>query len=118
MTDLTLISLFFWRAGPSIPTSPLQVSTSYSVQVSFSEGPRLFFCQLCDFVDAVQELELKLAKWVAQTPSLTEQPAVGTVCAARFSADEQWYRAVVLDTCDPKSCKVRSNWRDTGLVVE
>lgn len=69
----------------------------YGVIVSFIEGCKKFFVQLKEHSDALSKLMNVLATNCGNAQPLirTEE---GTPCVAFYSADEQWYRAVVISS--------------------
>lgn len=67
--------------------------------MSHIDTPNEFYVQLLDSLDDIEELQVMLQEKVLEMPTL-ETPTAGMLCAAPYSADQEWYRAEILDADD------------------
>lgn len=68
-----------------------------SVQVSHIDSPGQFYVQLSTDLDAIDALQANLQVEIEQLADV-EVATAGVLCAAMYSANQEWYRAQVLDT--------------------
>ncbi|XP_043911468.1 tudor domain-containing protein 1 [Protopterus annectens] len=69
----------------------------FSAVVAHVQSPEYFFCQMMENGTHLAELQAALAEHCTKTPSNPEfRPAVGALCCAMFTGDNQWYRASVI----------------------
>lgn len=68
----------------------------HSVYVSAVENPSLFFIQLQASEESLEELRQKINSGVNKVDVEDTEIAVGSFCVAKFSEDDQWYRARVM----------------------
>ncbi|XP_063535748.1 maternal protein tudor-like isoform X2 [Cydia strobilella] len=66
------------------------------VYISHIDSPGHFWLQMADKVDKIDEIQAELAA-AADTYEDLQAREVGTLCVAKYSADDLWYRAEVLD---------------------
>lgn len=79
----------------AIPASePCDSSTQ--VTITHIDSPGEFYVQLVVNEDCIFTLQADLQEKVVSLPDL-ETTEIGALCAAKYSVDEQWYRAEVLD---------------------
>lgn len=67
-----------------------------SIAITHVDSPSEFYVQLVANEKAIEDLQADLQERVSALPEL-EGADVGVLCAAKYSVDEQWYRAEVLD---------------------
>lgn len=67
------------------------------VYISHIDTPGHFWLQMVDKVDKIEEIQAELQ---ANAESYTdiENRELGTLCIAKYLADDQWYRAEILDS--------------------
>lgn len=100
--------------GPSFPvdwkTVVLPVNETFQPCIAAVLNPSLFYLfgpkQVGE--EQVKEMMLQLAEYcnsqVSQpSTSALDKPVVGAACCARFTADNNWYRAVVLEVYDQEA---------------
>ncbi|XP_049859923.1 tudor domain-containing 6-like isoform X2 [Schistocerca gregaria] len=68
-----------------------------SVYVTHVESPSSFWVQLGSNLDEIEKLRNMLQKHANTTDSMKTLPEIGMLCAAQYSEDASWYRAVVMD---------------------
>lgn len=66
------------------------------VYVSHIDSPGQFWLQMSDKIDAIEEIQAELQA-NASTYADLENREIGVLCVAKFTADELWYRAEILD---------------------
>ena len=87
-------------AHPSVAIPPAcpTLNTPLSCSVTHVNSPSEFYCQLMSSAETVDDLLNSLYAHYAEVEGggvLLENPAVGLLCAAKFSADGSWYRAEI-----------------------
>lgn len=89
-----------------LPTSTL--TNGAQVMVSHVENPSSLWLQLGvqKTVDALNTLQQILLSPVEVQP-LSTLPSLGSLCVAKFSEDDCWYRALVLEQLDSQQIRVR-----------
>ncbi|XP_046995747.1 uncharacterized protein LOC124607457 isoform X1 [Schistocerca americana] len=68
-----------------------------SVYVTHVESPSSFWVQLGSNLDEIEKLRNMLQKHANTADSMKTLPEIGMLCAAQYSEDASWYRAVVMD---------------------
>lgn len=66
------------------------------VYISHIDTPGHFWLQMLDKVDNIEEIQAELQTNANSYPDI-ENREMGTPCIAKYLADEQWYRAEILD---------------------
>ncbi|XP_064177328.1 tudor domain-containing protein 1 isoform X4 [Anguilla rostrata] len=82
-----------------LPPEPLTqgLGDSFSAMVTHVQCPSELICQKVENASVIQEMQLKLREYCAQTAASEDfRPAPGSVCCSQFTEDHQWYRATVL----------------------
>lgn len=72
-------------------------SGSTQVYISHIDTPGHFWLQMADKVDKIEEIQAELQANANNYPDI-ESRDMGTLCVAKYLADDQWYRAVILDS--------------------
>ncbi|XP_037971215.2 maternal protein tudor isoform X2 [Plutella xylostella] len=67
-----------------------------SVYISHIDTPGQFWLQMSDKIDAIEEIQAELQEKAASFADV-ENRELGTLCIAKYLADDQWYRAEILD---------------------
>lgn len=67
------------------------------VYISHIDTPGHFWLQMLDKVEKIDEIQAEL-QTNAETYADIENRELGTLCAAKYLADDQWYRAEILDS--------------------
>uniref|UniRef100_A0A7M4EVX9 Tudor domain containing 1 n=1 Tax=Crocodylus porosus TaxID=8502 RepID=A0A7M4EVX9_CROPO len=81
----------------TIKAITLTVGDKFSGIVSHIQNPEDFFCQQLHNARQLAELQATLCEYCNKIPSNPDfRPAVGDVCCAQFTEDNQWYRASVI----------------------
>ena len=100
-TDLqTIMSPSTVREKVQILKAQIQPGTTERVFVSSATTPAKFFCQLLKTSASLDELMNGMFEYYESLSPQQEQlsePSVGEFCASKFSLDDGWYRAKVLD---------------------
>ena len=80
----------------------------FTVFVSHVDSPNSFYCQVVadDFLEVHNYLPRLTQLFSSQSNRRRYEPAVGDVCAALFSEDNQWYRAKVVKIQNATMCQV------------
>nr|XP_021486660.1 tudor domain-containing protein 1 [Meriones unguiculatus] len=85
----------------------LSVGDEFCGVVAHVQTPEDFFCQQLQSGHKLAELQESLSEYCGQvTPRSDFYPAIGDVCCAQFSEDDQWYRASVLAYASEESVLV------------
>ena len=88
------------REKAQIMKAQIQPDTTERVFVSSATSPAKFFCQLLKTSASLDELMNEMFEYYESLSPQQEQlsePSVGEFCAAKFSLDDGWYRAKVLE---------------------
>ena len=83
-----------------IMKAQIHPGTTERVFVSSATTPTKFFCQLMKTTASLDELMNRMFEYYESLSPQQEQlsePSVGEFCAAKFSLDDGWYRAKVLE---------------------
>ncbi|XP_014381318.1 tudor domain-containing protein 1 isoform X1 [Alligator sinensis] len=81
----------------TIKAITLSVGDRFSGIVSHIQNPEDFFCQQLHNGRELAELQATLCEYCNKIPSTSDfRPAVGDVCCAKFTEDNQWYRASII----------------------
>lgn len=83
-------------ASMSISMLKLPLNRSVHVCASFVESPSYFSCQPLDQYEPLETIFMEMNKFYSNQTTAPVAASLGTVCAAMFSQDQQWYRAVVI----------------------
>lgn len=75
-----------------------RLNESMNILISYAESPYNFWCQLTNENDQLEEINNSLAMNYNELSENLLQFAVNTLCVAKYSEDNEWYRAVV-KTC-------------------
>ncbi|XP_028158036.1 maternal protein tudor-like isoform X5 [Ostrinia furnacalis] len=67
------------------------------VYISHVDTPGHFWLQMADKVDKIEEIQAELQANAESYPDV-ENREMGTLCVAKYLADDQWYRAEILDS--------------------
>ncbi|XP_063828326.1 maternal protein tudor-like isoform X8 [Ostrinia nubilalis] len=67
------------------------------VYISHVDTPGHFWLQMADKVDKIEEIQAELQA-NAESYADVENREMGTLCVAKYLADDQWYRAEILDS--------------------
>lgn len=70
---------------------------STQVLISHIDTPGHFWLQMADKVDKIENIQAELQANADNYPDI-ENRDMGTLCIAKYLADDQWYRAVILDS--------------------
>ncbi|XP_035883421.1 tudor domain-containing protein 1 [Phyllostomus discolor] len=85
----------------------LNVGDEFCGVVSHIQTPEDFFCQKLQSGYKLAELQASLREHCGQmSPRSDFYPAIGDICCAQFSEDDQWYRASVLAYASEESVLV------------
>ncbi|XP_076982207.1 tudor domain-containing protein 1 [Tamandua tetradactyla] len=85
----------------------LNVGDEFCGMVAHIQTPEDFFCQQLQTGHKLADLQTSLSKYCGQvSPRSDFYPAIGDICCAQFSEDDQWYRASVLAYASEKSVLV------------
>ena len=72
------------------------VGSRVDVYLSHIDSPSSFYCQPLELAGELDTMMTKLVTAVAEShPEPVQSVVVGQICLARFSEDEEWYRAMV-----------------------
>ena len=88
------------REKSQIVKAQIQPGTTERVFVSSATSPAKFFCQLLKTAASLDELMNEMFEYFEPLSHQQEQlsePSVGEFCAAKFSLDDGWYRAKVVE---------------------
>lgn len=67
------------------------------VYISHIDSPGQFWLQMSDKIDKIEGIQAELQA-NSETYKDVEDHEIGTLCVAKYSVDEQWYRAEILDS--------------------
>ncbi|XP_055006233.1 tudor domain-containing protein 1 isoform X2 [Boleophthalmus pectinirostris] len=102
-------------------TIVLPVNQTFQPCIAAVSNPSLFYLfgrrQVGE--EQLQEMMLQLAQHCnsqVSQPSVTGKPATGAACCARFSDDNNWYRAVVLEVCDQEASVIYADYGNSEKV--
>uniref|UniRef100_A0A2K5ETC0 Tudor domain-containing protein 1 n=1 Tax=Aotus nancymaae TaxID=37293 RepID=A0A2K5ETC0_AOTNA len=85
----------------------LNIGDEFCGVVAHIQTPEDFFCQQLQSGRKLAELQASLSEYCGQlSPRSDFYPAIGDVCCAQFSEDDQWYRASVLAYASEESVLV------------
>ncbi|XP_077733673.1 tudor domain-containing protein 1 isoform X1 [Canis aureus] len=85
----------------------LNVGDEFCGVVAHIQTPEDFFCQQLQSGHKLAELQASLSEYCGQvSPRSDFYPTIGDICCARFSEDDQWYRASVLAYASEQSVLV------------
>lgn len=78
------------------------------MHLSFAVSPSLFWCQFNDSADDLLNMMAEINEHYSHcdSPSLKDAPEVGSICCAKFSADNEWYRGEIIEKYDDASCMI------------
>ncbi|XP_068085143.1 tudor domain-containing 6-like [Anabrus simplex] len=96
-------------------TVQLPVGKQCSVYFSYFESPSEFYVQPAYLHDDITNFQKDLNDIAASLQNLEKLSTVGILCAAQFSVDFQWYRALIMDSNIPV---VRVRFVDYGNIDE
>uniref|UniRef100_A0AAQ4QZE9 Tudor domain-containing protein 1 n=1 Tax=Gasterosteus aculeatus aculeatus TaxID=481459 RepID=A0AAQ4QZE9_GASAC len=101
----------------------LPLNTPFQPRVAAISGPSLFYLIIPVQVDQqkLQEVMTELAAYCCDIPaslssSVSCKPAVGAACCARFSADNNWYRAVVVEVGENEASVIYADYGNAEKV--
>uniref|UniRef100_A0A8C8RMJ8 Tudor domain containing 1 n=1 Tax=Pelusios castaneus TaxID=367368 RepID=A0A8C8RMJ8_9SAUR len=81
----------------TIKVVSVSVGDTFAGVVAHVLTPEDFFCQQMHNGRQLAELQVSLSEYCNKIPSISDFcPAVGDICCAQFTEDNQWYRASVL----------------------
>uniref|UniRef100_A0A4W6CCG7 Tudor domain-containing protein 1 n=1 Tax=Lates calcarifer TaxID=8187 RepID=A0A4W6CCG7_LATCA len=109
---------------PSFPvdwkTVELPLSETFKPFIAAVISPSLFYLLSLSQVDKqkLQELMVEVASYCSnnQTSAVLSRPAPGAACCAQFSADNNWYRAVVLEVNENELNVIYADFGNTEKV--
>ena len=81
----------------SIPMLQVKAGEKYEVYISHSESPSLFYCQLVKESRDLDELMAHIADFYTDK-FLHIEPEIGSYCAAKYSKNNSWYRAQIIES--------------------
>ncbi|KAL0616596.1 Tudor domain-containing protein 1 [Plecturocebus cupreus] len=85
----------------------LNIGDEFCGVVAHIQTPEDFFCQQLQSGRKLAELQASLSEYCGQlSPRSDFYPAIGDICCAQFSEDDQWYRASVLAYASEESVLV------------
>ncbi|KAM9067681.1 tudor domain-containing protein 1 isoform 6-T6 [Sarcophilus harrisii] len=85
----------------------LNVGDEFCGVVAHIQTPEDFFCQQLQSGRQLAELQLSLSEYCNKMSTQSDfYPAIGDICCAQFSEDNQWYRASVLAYASEESALV------------
>uniref|UniRef100_A0A4X2M4V8 Tudor domain-containing protein 1 n=1 Tax=Vombatus ursinus TaxID=29139 RepID=A0A4X2M4V8_VOMUR len=85
----------------------LDVGDEFCGVVAHIQTPEDFFCQQLQSGRQLAELQLSLSEYCNKMSTQSDfYPAIGDICCAQFSEDNQWYRASVLAYASEESALV------------
>uniref|UniRef100_A0A673TBV7 Tudor domain-containing protein 1 n=1 Tax=Suricata suricatta TaxID=37032 RepID=A0A673TBV7_SURSU len=85
----------------------VNVGDEFCGVVAHVQTPEDFFCQQLQSGHKLAELQASLSECCGHVPPRSDfYPAIGDICCAQFSEDDQWYRASVLAYASEQSVLV------------
>uniref|UniRef100_A0A2K6T204 Tudor domain-containing protein 1 n=1 Tax=Saimiri boliviensis boliviensis TaxID=39432 RepID=A0A2K6T204_SAIBB len=85
----------------------LNIGDEFCGVVAHIQTPEDFFCQQLQNGRKLAELQTSLSEYCGRlSPRSDFYPAIGDICCAQFSEDDQWYRASVLAYASEESVLV------------
>ncbi|XP_037597657.1 tudor domain-containing protein 1 isoform X5 [Cebus imitator] len=85
----------------------LNIGDEFCGVVAHIQTPEDFFCQQLQSGRKLAELQASLSEYCGRlSPRSDFYPAIGDICCAQFSEDDQWYRASVLAYASEESVLV------------
>ncbi|KAK3602033.1 hypothetical protein CHS0354_015024 [Potamilus streckersoni] len=84
----------------SYPKATYPTDKNIKVYLSYTESPSNFYVQLATQEDKLNELMGKLKDTYSEEKQSLSQGMPGVACTAKFSNDDKWYRAEVLEPHD------------------
>ncbi|XP_074476299.1 tudor domain-containing protein 1 isoform X2 [Sebastes fasciatus] len=113
--------------APSFPvdwkTVELPLNDTFQPCIAAVTGPSLFYLLGPSRVDQqkLQEVMMELAVYcsniqVSLSSTVLSRPAPGAACCAQFSADNNWYRAVVLEVGENEMSVIYADYGNTEKV--
>ncbi|KAM8836922.1 tudor domain-containing protein 1 [Spinachia spinachia] len=97
----------------------LPLNSTFQPRIAAFSGPSLFYLMVPDQVDQqkLQEVMVELAAYCCNIQaSLSCKPALGAACCAQFSADNNWYRAVVVDVGENEASVIYADYGNAEKV--
>ena len=89
------------------------VSSTLDVYVSYINSPTSFYCQPLQLAADLETMMSELAETILSTsPPEVKSVAPGIPCLAKFSEDEEWYRAKILEVLEDD--KIIAHFVDYG----
>ncbi|XP_044301076.1 tudor domain-containing protein 6 [Varanus komodoensis] len=82
----------------------LNVGSTVEVIVSYIENPSLFWCQLAKSSQDLKVLMTKIQDYCIHSAEPHDWP--NPVCLAKFSEDEKWYRALIINKVNATEVEV------------
>uniref|UniRef100_A0A6I8PB24 Tudor domain-containing protein 1 n=1 Tax=Ornithorhynchus anatinus TaxID=9258 RepID=A0A6I8PB24_ORNAN len=83
--------------GNNLKMLSLNIGEEFSAAIAHILTPEDFFCQYLKNSSQLCELQLSVNEYCGRLPAHSNfHPAVGDVCCAQYTEDNQWYRASVL----------------------
>uniref|UniRef100_A0A8D2L7Q6 Tudor domain containing 6 n=1 Tax=Varanus komodoensis TaxID=61221 RepID=A0A8D2L7Q6_VARKO len=86
------------------PSVTLNVGSTVEVIVSYIENPSLFWCQLAKSSQDLKVLMTKIQDYCIHSAEPHDWP--NPVCLAKFSEDEKWYRALIINKVNATEVEV------------
>ncbi|XP_041123566.1 tudor domain-containing protein 1 isoform X2 [Polyodon spathula] len=112
------------HTGGSFPhrwkTAELPRNETFQLHIAEVMNPSLFFAMNIDSqvdMQKLQPLMVELAEYCSSQSQHAElKPKAGVACCARFSGDENWYRAIVLETFDTAAKVIYADYGNSESV--
>ncbi|XP_063163880.1 tudor domain-containing protein 1-like [Candoia aspera] len=85
----------------------VSIGDAFLGMIAHIQNPGDFFCQQIENGCKLSELQLSLREYCENTSITPDfRPAIGDLCCAQFTEDNQWYRASVLSYISEKAALV------------
>ncbi|XP_028286193.1 tudor domain-containing protein 1 [Parambassis ranga] len=104
-------------------TMELPLNTTFKPYIAAVTSPSLFYLLGPSQVNQtkLQEVMMELAVYcrsnqASLSSSVKSKPAPGAACCAQFTADNAWYRAVVLEVCDNEMSVIYADYGNCEKV--